>query len=608
MSRYPLLALAIVVGVTMARGASPDAKLAPWLSARLTGGQSEGFIVLFDDETSWQRALHAVAGRKAPARSVYEALTARARHAQAGVRAELAAAGIPFRPLYLVNGLAIRGDIALARKIAARSEVIRIVGDPVVRGIEAGSSFPSPAAPEAIEWGVSRINADDVWTLDGKRGEGIVVASADTGVEWNHPALLGKYRGWNGSVASHDYSWFDAIADTAVPLDDHNHGTHTTGTMVGGDGAANQIGVAPGARWIACRNMNHGDGQPSTYIACNQFFLAPFPHGGDPEADGDPSRAPDIVNNSWGCPPSEGCDAFVLEASFAALRAAGILAVAAAGNSGPSCSTVSDPPAIYDELLVSGATDSGDILAGFSSRGAVTVDGSGRMRPDVAAPGVSVRSSIRGATYSTSSGTSMASPHTSGAAALLWSAKPELRGLVGITRCVMSRAARPVVTLAAPQTCGNTAATDRPNNFWGYGLVDAYAAVHLGPDEDGDGIASPCDCASTNGGVHDGPVEVPGLGFDAAKTTLSWGSLGHQAGDATFYDVARGDLAILRALGTIDAAACLGAASNLSSRTDASLPPTGSGYYYVVRARNVCGDGGWGAGSDGIPRSHTTCP
>src|SRR5262249_39993782 len=150
----------------------------------------------------------------------------------------------------------------------------------------------------------------------------------------------------------------------------------------------------------------------------------------------DPSLSPDIVNNSWSCPTSEGCDAFVLESSFAALRAAGILAVAAAQNSGPNCSTVYDPPGIYDEVLVAGASDFNDVLAGFSSRGPVTTDGSGRLRPDVAAPGVSVRSSIRGGTYSTLSGTSMASPHTAGAAALLWSAKPQVRGLIGITRCL----------------------------------------------------------------------------------------------------------------------------------------------------------------------------
>ena len=105
---------------------------------------------------------------------------------------------------------------------------------------------------------------------------------------------------------------FPVLEDRAVPIDDHDHGTHTTGTMIGDDGGSNLTGVAPGAKWIGCRNMNAGNGQPSTYIACMEYFLAPWPHGGDPETDGRPEYSPHIINNSWGCPPSEGCDAGTL--------------------------------------------------------------------------------------------------------------------------------------------------------------------------------------------------------------------------------------------------------------------------------------------------------
>jgi subtilisin family serine protease len=610
-----LLSAAAVVSVPMLAGAAvgasaagPDVKVAPWLLQRLNAAGEEGFLLLFDDSAGLDRALAATDGAPNPGVAVYRALTARARGAQAGVRAELEAAGIAFRPLYIVNGLAVRGDLALARKLAARSEVVRIVGDPVVRGIESDLLAPTPDAPESLEWGITQINADDVWNLDGRRGEGIVVASADTGVEWDHPALKGKYRGWNGSTASHDYNWFDAIADTAVPLDDHNHGTHTTGTMVGDDGLGNQVGVAPGARWIACRNMDHGNGQPSTYIACNQYFLAPYPHGADPETGGDPSKKPDVVNNSWACPPSEGCDAFVLRDSFAALRAAGIMGVAAAGNSGASCSTVSDPPAIYDESFVAGATDSGNFLAGFSSRGPVTIDGSGRLKPDVAAPGVSVRSAIRGATYSSFSGTSMASPHTAGAVALLWSAKPQVRGLIRISRCMISQSARNVVNMSTSQTCGGTAPANDPNNLFGFGLIDAYAAIHLGPDGDADGIPNSCDCAASNGGAYDAPVEVAGVAFDSDKATLTWGSFSREAGSGTVYDVVRGDVEALRASGTIAAAVCLGSGSTSTFRSDGQALPPDTGFYYVVQARNACGSGGWGAATGGAPRAHGSCP
>jgi hypothetical protein len=313
------------------------------------------------------------------------------------------------------------------------------------------------------------------------------------------------------------------------------------------------------------------------------------------------------VNNSWACAASEGCDLLVLQSSFAALREAGILAVAAAGNSGSSCSTVDDPPAIYEDLFVVGATTSSDLLANFSSRGPVTVDGSGRLRPDVAAPGVDVRSAIRGDTYAFMNGTSMASPHAAAAAALLWSAKPQVRGLVDISRCVLSESARVGLQLSVAQTCGEKTAADRPNNFWGFGLVDAYAAVHLGPDPDVDGIASACDCAPGSGGVFDEPGEIEGLRFDATKSTLYWDSAAPMAGVATVYDVVRGDLLELRLLGTVEDAGCLSGGSTAVSEHDADVPAVGAGFYYLVQARNVCGVGGWGE-AGGVPRAHTTCP
>ncbi|HVQ35196.1 MAG TPA: S8 family serine peptidase [Candidatus Bathyarchaeia archaeon] len=585
----PLAAL-LLAAAAAAAPPSHDAKIADWLARRLDKGGDEPFIVLFTPIP-----LEGVKGR-----AVYDRLRTRAATLQAEVRRSLDEAGIPYRSLYIVNGLAVRGNRGLARALAARAEVVRIVGDPVVRGIE--GDLLAPAAPDTIEWGVSRINADDVWTLDADRGEGIVVASADTGVEWTHAAIKPAYRGWNGTAADHDYNWFDPIDGLTAPIDDSGHGTHTTGTMVGDDGAGNQVGVAPKAKWIGCRNMDHGNGTPSTYIACNQFFLAPFPIGGDAEHDGDPSKAPDVVNNSWGCPPSEGCDAGALQESFAALRAAGILAVVSAGNAGPNCSTVNDPPSIYEESFVVGASDSSNRIAGFSSRGPVTLDGSGRLRPDVAAPGVNIRSSTPGGGYGFSSGTSMASPHVSGAVALLWSEKPQVRGLVDISRCLLSRSASTILTAPLNQTCGNTTATDRPNNFWGYGLVDVYAAIHL-PDGDADGIADACDCAAGVAGAFDEPGAVVGLGVSADKTTLSWDGWSPAAGSGTVYDVVRGDLAILRETGTIAGAGCLGAPGTAASITDVVTPASGSGFYYVVQARNTCAAGGWSGA-----RSHATCP
>ncbi len=605
-----LLAAAFLWIPAAAEAGSPPApgnKIDPGLAARLAGGGSEPFLVLFDRPESLRAALAGIRGSERPGRVVYDTLRGRARASQAAARAWLDARGIPYRKLYIVNGLAVSGSADLARALAARSDVARIVGDPPVRGIE--RSATAEKAVCGLPWGVQTVEADDVWSQDGVRGEGIVIASADTGVQWDHPALIAAYRGWDGVAASHDYNWHDAIDDVASPIDDHSHGTHTVGTMVGEDAAAReQIGVAPGAKWIACRNMDLGVGSPSTYIECNQFFLAPWPQGGDPETDGDPSKAPDIVNNSWGCPTSEGCDPWTLESSFAALRAAGILAVAAAGNAGPNCSTVTDPPAIYEEAFVAGATDSSNALAYFSSAGPVTVDGSGRLRPDVAAPGVSVCSSVPVNGYASFSGTSMASPHTSGVAALLWSARPQVKNLVDISRCILSRSANPSVASPYVTECGGTTSATRPNNFFGWGLVNAPDAIHLLPDADADAVPDSCDCAPGDGGAYDFPGEIGGVRFDAGPTTISWNSLALEAGAGTVYDLLRGDLADLRDQEMIENAVCLAGGTPTASFDDFDSPLLDAGFYYLVQARNGCGTGGWGADSSGTERVHASCP
>jgi uncharacterized repeat protein (TIGR01451 family) len=250
------------------------------------------------------------------------------------------------------------------------------------------------------------------------------------------------------------------------------------GTMVGDDGVPgapgpNQIGMAPGARWVGCRNMDAGGvGSPFTYISCYQWFIAPTRiDGSEPR----PDLAPDAINNSWGCPPSEGCtDMTVLLQAVQNVRAAGILTAHSAGNSGSACSTVDTPGAIYDESFTVGATDSGDTLAGFSSRGPVLVDGSGRAKPDISAPGVFVRSSWPGTGYGPASGTSMAAPHVAGLTALILSAQPGLRGQVDMLEILIEQTAVP-----RPATdCGSSGV---PNNLYGWGRIDALAAFEGSP-------------------------------------------------------------------------------------------------------------------------------
>src|SRR5262249_2131304 len=238
--------------------------------------------------------------------------------------------------------------------------------------------------------GINYMHAPQVWEL-GFTGQGIVVGSADTGVRWTHNALKPHYRGWDGQTANHDYNWHDAVHDSVgtpcgndspFPCDDNGHGSHTTGTMIGDDGMGNQIGMAPGAKWIACRNLDGmGIGTSARYIECMEFFLAPYPVGG---GQGDPAKAPDITNNSWTCTPDEGCSPDTLQAAVEAQRAAGIQMVVAAGNAGPDCSSLVNSPATYEASYTVGALSTGtDNIAPFSSRGPVTIDGSNRIKPDI---------------------------------------------------------------------------------------------------------------------------------------------------------------------------------------------------------------------------------
>jgi subtilisin family serine protease len=200
------------------------------------------------------------------------------------------------------------------------------------------------------------------------------------------------------------------------------------------------------------------------------------PVGGDP-SQGDPAKAPDITNNSWGCPPSEGCSANTLQAAVEAQRTAGIMMVVSAGSSGSSCSTVQDPPAIYDASYTVGAFNTGtDTIASFSSRGPVTIDGRNRIKPDITAPGTNTRSASNSSdsAYTTASGTSMSSPHIAGAVALLWSANPALQNDIDASETTLNNSA---VFISSTQ-CGTAGS---PNNVYGWGRVDILAAVTSGP-------------------------------------------------------------------------------------------------------------------------------
>ncbi len=512
-----LLALA-VASSAQAQGPTPDAakdaakKVAPQVAnAAAKGGQAE-FLVLLSQQADLSGASR-ISSADAKRQYVYDRVREVAEKTQDGVIREVEAAGGTYQRFALANALLVRGDAKLVAKLAGRTEVQRIEANPQVQAIKAApqetvAAVDGPGTP----WGIRQIKADQVWA-QGDRGAGVVVGVADTGVDWLHPALQPRYRGWNGTTADHAYSWHDSVAHTVVPLDDYWHGTHVTGTVLG-DAGDDHIGVAPDAKWIGCRNMDHGVGTPARYIECMEFFLAPYPPGGDFLHGGNPSLGANVVSNSWSCPTDEGCFPATLQQAVAAVRAAGMAFVAAAGNGSAACSTITEPPGIYAETFTVGAYHQNGaslIIAYFSERGPITIDGSMRAKPDVAAPGVDVISSVPGGGYSSSQGTSMATPHVSGIFALIWSAVPALKGNVPATEAIV----RATAVQQNDKSCG-TWADGRANNTWGYGAVDALAAVNAARTV---GTVSGTVTAPPNVPVANAQVSISGPGIVTYSVT-----------------------------------------------------------------------------------------
>src|SRR6266536_2403685 len=462
---------------------APTARIAPQVLADTTDGKSTSIVILLADQADVSSA-YDMKDQEARGWFVYNTLTQHAARTQIGLQGFLKSRGVTNQSFWAANMMVATADRSLVDQLVARPDVARIDSNQPTRWIEEpvvekfGISSDIINAPDTAEWGVLNVNAPAVWAL-GFTGQGIVIANEDTGMRWTHNALKPKYRGWNGSSADHNFNWHDSIhtgggscgANSVAPCDDSGHGTHTTGTTVGDDGAGNQVGVAPGAKWIGCRNMDQGNGTPATYTECFQFFIAPTDLSSH---NPDPTLRPHVMNNSWGCPPGEGCAADTLRTVVENSEAAGIFVEASAGNSGPSCSTVQDPPAIYAASFSTGALTTGTMtLAGFSSRGPVTVDGSGRLKPDIVAPGTNTRSSINtsDSSYMTFSGTSMAGPHVVGVVALLWSARPNLVREIAATKQLLTSTANPNISVSNGTECGGIDYV--PTNHFGYGLVDA---------------------------------------------------------------------------------------------------------------------------------------
>lgn len=372
-----------------------------------------------------------------------------------------------YTPYWISNAVVVNAPISVLRQLAARQDVevaeVDLVVDAITPTIPPKGLVIDPENPNrVVTSGIAAINADDVWSLLGINGTGALVGSIDTGVDGTHPALSANWRGNHGEPVSE--CWLDAAGlGHTTPTDSHGHGTHTTGTMVG----TNDIGVAPGAWWIASNIINSGTG--STF---DNGVIASFQFMADP--DGNPATlddVPDVVQNSWGV--NEGFSGYFdcdtrWWAAIDNAEAAGVCVTFSAGNEGPGAGTLRSPGdrcvTPYSCFSV-GAVDSdgGNLIASFSSRGPSTCSPAPNpMKPEVSAPGVNTYSSYPGGGYTTMSGTSMAGPHVAGVVALMRAANPNV-DVNTIKQVLMDTA-----------TDYGTAGED---NDYGHGLINAFAAV-----------------------------------------------------------------------------------------------------------------------------------
>jgi hypothetical protein len=456
------------------------------LQAQLANDETTGYLIFFERpdlsaayEMAWTER----------GRYVVTTLQAAARSAQAEVVAFLEDQGAEFYPYWVDNFILVErsdadtflGVTKLFPQIVALAALPEIVFPEPVLELETTGDI----SLSAVESNITHVGAPDVWAL-GYTGTGIVVASIDTGARFTHEALVEQYRGnLGGGTFDHNYNWWDPYDNTTVPSDPNNHGSHVTGTMVGHDGDANEIGMAPGATWIACMGFNPGSTRPGL-LECAEFIAAPWDlNQANPDAD----RRPHVVNNSWGSCDDDYDDWF--QGVVDTWHAAGIYPVFINHNNSncgyaapPGLNTVANPGRYGNVTSVGSTGTSNGQYANHSNWGPTdnldTVnphpDGYANIKPQVVAPGVSIRASGKDSDthYYLSTGTSMSAPHVAGLVALMWQAAPCLIGEYATTETLLQETARPIdyTTGNGDEGPGNV-----PNHATGWGEIDAPDAV-----------------------------------------------------------------------------------------------------------------------------------
>ncbi len=502
-----LVLLSLILGlvpVTAARAASeatPPAQPAAQdpgnieveevLRNQLAADETTGYLIYFREKPDLSPAYEMDWIERG--RFVANALNQTALRSQASVRAYLDAQGATYKAFWIENVISVESSNRATFDGLLNFPEIDAIRQHRQLGLIEPEQVAMPSAPQAVEPNISHVGADQVWA-QGYTGEGIVVANIDTGVRYTHQALVNHYRGNLGGTFDHNYSWWDPYGDhPATPGDDNGHGSHTMGTMVGDDGGANQIGMAPGAKWMACRGCNTSSCTDTALLECAQFVAAPWDLN---QANANPDKRPNAVNNSWGdC--SQSYDPWY-QGVVDAWHAAGIYPIFSNGNASncgypapPGLNTVGNP-ARYGNVTGIGSTgrDNGQ-YAPHSNWGPTdnldTVNphpGWEDLKPQVLAPGVNIRSSVNtgdSAYEGGWGGTSMSAPHVTGLIALMWQAAPCLVGDYATTENIIENTATPIA-----YDDGTGGGAHVPNYAAGWGEINAPAAVQAAMGECGD--------------------------------------------------------------------------------------------------------------------------
>jgi subtilisin family serine protease len=432
----------LVVAATLAVAAAGS--VAPGLRSKVRAGEvTEAILELpsVTDQLESNAAFQALSGdaRAVAVHTILEGLTTAS---QAPYVSVMKAAGLTVQQFWASNIVLVKGITEAHLDTLATMKGEFVLREQFTASVNSVIVDRNATIIQNPQWGVAMVRAPAAWSVT--QGAGCIAIIVDTGVHPNHEALT-RYAG----------GWSDSYYNTANPTDQHGHGTHCAGSILG---HANGVGVAPAAQWVACRGLNHqGSGTEAALIGCAQFSVTtrPMPH---------------VSSNSWG----GGQNAVWYNQAITSMRNAGIIPVFAIGNSGSGCRTANSPGDSNAGNIAVGATTTTDTMATFSSRGPTSA---GALKPEISAPGQNIVSCGTGANnYVTMSGTSMATPHVAGAVCLILSAHPTWT-FQQVLDALISSAAHPTLS-AADRNCGlPTPGQDFPNNAWGHGRIDVGRAL-----------------------------------------------------------------------------------------------------------------------------------